>query len=832
MIPSENVNISAGGLETEGTKFNVRVPAEFVQPEEIDSLVIAIRDGRPIYLTDVATVRDTFKDREQFARLDGEESITLAIQKRIGENIVHIADAVKLVLAEAQPRLPKGVKLEITLDQSKDIKMMISDLENNLLSGLILVAAVLLVFLGWRSAFIVAFAIPMSMLLSVTIMYTQGYTLNMVVLFGLIMALGMLVDNAIVIVENIYRHFSLGATRMQAAMTGTSEVAWPVITSTATTVAAFGPMIFWPGLMGAFMKWLPITLTITLISSLFVALVINPMIASVFVTAKQDTAPREGRFLQGYRWLLQAALAFPLTTLILAVLLLVGVAWYYGKHGYGTELFPEFDPQRGNVDIRMPQGTNIYETDALTREIEQRIEFFRPDLENVIANVGFGGGGDPLSGGGGGAHNAQITLTFHDYEDRERPSADTIADVREALADIPGAEIKVKKNEEGPPTGAPVEVRIIGEDFKILQDLSEQAKRLIVDVPGLVNLRSDYEAARPELAFHIDRRRAMLLGVNTVVVGNFLKTAIFGREVSKYRQFNDEYDITVRLPQEQRENIDDLFRLHVPNSTGAAIPLSSLGSFEFTGGFGTIRRLNQKRTITLSADNEVRLAEEVLADVEKRLAGLELPSGYQIRYTGEKEEQEKAQAFLSQAFVIALFLIVLILVAQFNTLTVPLIIMTTVILSLIGVLAGLLICHMPFGIIMTGVGVISLAGVVVNNAIVLLDYTRLLEKRGMDLREAAIEAGTVRLRPVLLTAITTILGLIPMALGISYDFREMEWTTRSESSQWWSSMAIAVIYGLAFATLLTLVVTPTLYVTLTRLTRWLGWASRPTEEEM
>ncbi|MFQ5805381.1 MAG: efflux RND transporter permease subunit [Phycisphaerae bacterium] len=824
LIPAENVNISAGGLETPGTKFNVRVPAEFIEPDEVDELVIAVRNGRPIYLTDVARVRDTFKDRTGFSRLDGAESITLAVQKRLGENIVAIAEAVKAVLAEAERRVPKGVCFDITLDQSKDIHMMISDLENNLLSGLILVVAVLMLVLGWRVSVIVAFAIPTSMLLSVTILQARGYTLNMVVLFALIMALGMLVDNAIVIVENIYRHFQLSGKRVEAAMSGTAEVAWPVITSTATTVAAFSPLIFWPGIMGGFMKWLPITLIITLSSSLFVAMVISPTISSAFVSVRSRAGARESWIIRRYRRLLETALQHRLTTLSLVLLLLVGLAMLYDKKGHGVELFPDFDPYRGSVNIRFPQGTNIYETDRLAREVERRLQPYAEDLEHVISNVGSGGGGGPLGGGGGGgSHLADITLTFPDYELRRRPSAAAITDIRQALADVAGAEIKVDKQEEGPPTGAAVTVRVVGEDFKTLEQISEQAKQLIANVPGLVNLRSDHEAARPELAFRVDRRRAMLLGVNTAIVGNFLKTAVFGSKVGTYRQFNDEYDITVRLPVAQRENIDDLFRLHVPNAQGEAIPLSSLGEFTYTGGFGTIRRIDQKRVITLTADAEGRLSTEVLADVQKCLAQLDMPPGCEIRYAGEKEEQEKAQAFLSKAFVIALFLIVLILVAQFNTLIMPFIIMTTVILSFIGVLAGLLICRMPFGIIMTGVGVISLAGVVVNNAIVLLHYTRLLQRRGLDVIAAAIQAGATRLRPVLLTAVTTILGLIPMAVGVSYDFREMAWVTKSESSQWWSSMAIAVIFGLAFATLLTLVVLPTLYVTLARLEQRLGF---------
>ncbi|MCK4342329.1 MAG: efflux RND transporter permease subunit [Phycisphaerae bacterium] len=842
LIPAENVNISAGGLETPGTKFNVRVPAEFIEPGEVNELVIALRDGRPIYLTDVAQVRDTFKDRLGFARLDGVESITLSVQKRTGENIVFVAEAAKHVLREAQKRVPRGVKIDVTLDQSKDIHMMVSDLENNMLSGLILVAAVLFLFLGWRVSIIVALAIPMSMLLSVVILQTLGYTLNMVVLFALIMALGMLVDNAIVIVENIYRHYQLTGRRIQAAKDGTAEVAWPVITSTTTTVAAFSPLIFWPGIMGGFMKYLPITLIITLISSLFVAMVISPTISSALVRGRFNknvaAGPRAGRpneregwFIRGYRGFLQTALHHRFTTLTLVVLLLVGLGTLYVKKGHGVELFPDFDPYRARISIRFPQGTNIYETDRLTREIEQRIQPYADadDVEHVITNVGSGGGGGPFSGGAG-PHLSSITLKFPDYDLRPRPSAEVVAGIRRELTDpaalvgtgIAGAEIRVKKDEEGPPTGAAVTIRLVGEDFKKLEEISGQAKRLIADVSGLVNLRSDLEATRPELAFHVDRRRAMLLGLNTAIIGNFLKTAVFGTKVGTYRQFNDEYDITIRLPLSQRENIDDLFRLRVPSASGQAVPLSSLGEFEYTGGFGTINRVEQKRVVTLTADAEGRLSTDVLADVQKRLEQLELPLGYEIRYAGEKEEQDKAQAFLSKAFVIALFLIVLILVAQFNTLIVPFIIMSTVILSLIGVFAGLLICEMPFGIIMTGVGVISLAGVVVNNAIVLLDYTRLLQRRGLDLIDAAVQAGATRLRPVLLTATTTILGLIPMAVGVSYNFHEMTWNTSSESSQWWSSMAIAVIFGLAFATLLTLVVLPTLYVSLIRLGQVLG----------
>ncbi len=831
LIPSENVNISAGGLETSGTKFNVRIPAEFVTPEEVDHLMLTVRDGTPIYLADVAGVRYTFKDRTSFSRLDGADTITLSVSKRVGANAVHVSEYVKAVIAEAEKHVPSAMRFDITFDMSKMIRSMVADLENNIASALILVTLVLVLFLGWRPSTIVAMIIPLSMLITFFLIQALGHTLNMIVLFSLILLLGMLVDNAIVIVENIYRHLQLGYSRIDAAILGAREVAWPVTTSTFTTVCAFLPMMFWPGIMGDFMKYLPITLTLGLLASLFVGLVFNPVICSVWAGRAPKPRQKDHWFIRGYRRVQEAGLYNPGLTLFLALCLLVGLGLLYGKIGKGTEFFPSEDPERAVIDIRAPQGTNIHETDRIARTIEERLVPFRPWLKHVITNVGSAGSGTiSLGASAGGSHLAGITLVFYDFVERERPSDDVIVEIREAIADIAGAEIKIEKDEGGPPTGAPVTVRVVGEDFKTLERISEEARRRIATVPNIVNLRSDFEAARPELAFTVDRRVAMLLGVNTATVGNFLKMAVFGSKVGTYREYNEEYDITVRLPLADRTQVDDLYRLRIPNPTGEAVALSSLGHFTYRGGFGTINRVDQKRVITLTADTEGRLSSAVLLDVQKQLESLDVPPGYEIRYAGEKEEQDKAQAFLSKAFAIALLLVVLVLVIQFNSLMVPFIIMTTVALSLIGALVGLLVCGLPFGIIMTGIGVISLAGVVVNNAIVLLAYTQQLQRQGMDLIAAASKAGVTRLRPVLLTATTTIIGLIPMAVGISYDFHTFSWATKSESAQWWRNMAVVVIFGLAFATILTLVVVPSLYVMLTRLTQWLGFGREGAEE--
>jgi multidrug efflux pump len=822
LIPSENVNISAGGLETEGTKFNVRIPAEFVSPEEVDHLLLTVRNGKPVYLTDVAAVRDTFKDKMTISRLDGVEDITLSIQKRIGANAVEVSDHINAIVKSAQQQYPGVVKFDVTFDMSKYIRDMVADLENNMASGLFLVVGILILFLGLRSSTIVSLIIPFSMLGSFFLLQALGYTLNMIVLFSLILAMGMIVDTAIVIVENIYRHIQLGLPRMEAAIVGTREVAWPVTTSTLTNMASFLPMLFWPGIMGNFMKYLPITVMIVLGSSLLVGLIFNPVLCANFAGAAPALV-RENWFFRGYRRVQYTAIKNPLMVLFISFFLLVSLTILYFKVGKGVEFFPQGDPERAVINVRLPQGSNILETDRIVGVIEKRLEPYKPWLKHVITNVGSSTGMMDIISTAGGPHLANITLVFHDYAQRTRPSNDIIAAIRNELTDIPGAEIKVEKEKDGPPTGAPVTVEIAGEDFKILERLSEEARRIIFNVPNVVNLRSDMEATRPELAFTVNRRVAMLLGVNTATVGNFLKTAIFGSKVGTYRQFNDEYDITLRLPVVERVNIDDIYNLQIPNGTGKAVPLSSLGRFEYKGGYGTINRVNQKRVVTLTADTEGRLSTEVLADVQKQLSGMQLPAGYTIRYAGEKEEQDQAQAFLTKAFVGSLLLIVMILVSQFNSMKVPVIIMSTVVLSLVGVMLGLIVCGLPFNIIMTGIAVISLAGIVVNNGIVLLDYTRQLQAKGLDLIEATIEAGVTRLRPVLLTAATNFIGLIPMAVGISYDFHTFSWATKSESAQWWSNMSIAIIFGLSFTTVLTLVVIPSLYVMLTRLAIQMGY---------
>ena len=818
-IRKENVNIPGGSIDLGQGKYLLRIPGEFTEPEQIDYLVLASREGRPIYFKDVATVHDTFEDRTSYARLDDRPSVTLAIKKRTGENIIAVADQVFALLEEAKTQLPPGVRLDVTLNQSKDIRRMVTELENNILTGLILVVAVLFLFLGLMNSLFVALAIPFSMLISFGVLSALGITLNMVVLFSLILALGMLVDNAIVIVENIYRHMQEGKDRISASRAGVAEVGWPVTTSTLTTLCAFTPMIFWPGIMGEFMKYLPITLIITLTSSLFVALVINPVICATFMRLsprrQAKIAARDPWLLRRYERMLRFGLRWPGLTLSLSVLFLLLVGAAYSLFGHGVELFPDTEPNQAYIEIKAPEGTRLEVTDELVRQVEE-VALWELDTRYVIGEVGVSGSGN--EGMEGQSHLGKVSLEFVDREERHEDSNQVLARIRHSLSSFVGAEIKVEKQEEGPPTGPPVNIEISGEEVATLAELSAKARELIKDVPGLVDLKDDLAKAKPEIRVRVDRVKAGLLGLSTADISRTVKAAISGSKLGVYREGKDEYDIVARLPESRRQHFADIESLLIPTASGAPIPLSTVARIEFGAGYGSIRHLNQKRVVTLSANTFGRNSNEVLAEVQQRLSQLELPSGYRIAFSGEQEEQQKAAAFLLKAFIGAIFLIALVLITQFNSVAQTGIVMTSVLLSLSGVFLGLMLTSTPFGIIMTGIGVVSLAGVVVNNAIVLIDYINQLRAGGMDLDQSLLRAGVVRFRPVLLTAVTTILGLLPMAVGVSFDFSTLSWEIGGESAQWWGPMAVAVIFGLGVATMLTLVVVPVLYRLMVRLT--------------
>ncbi len=905
-IQAENITVPGGSIDVGEMKYLVRVPGEFEATAPIADIVVDTRAGRPIYVRDVATVDFGFKERDSYARLDGLPVVTLSVSKRSGENIIATADAVRAEIAAIEPELPPGTVVKITGDQSVDIEVMVSNLENNIISGLILVVGVLLFALGVQTASFVGTAIPLSMLMSFSIMQMVGITLNFVVLFSLILALGMLVDNGIVVVENIYRFRERGYDRVSAAKLGTGEVAVPIIASTATTLAAFTPMAFWPGIVGEFMKYLPLTLIITLSSSLFVALVINPVLCSLFLNtedAPPTLMPRATKITLVGSGALAVVIGLLMQPLVAILLVASGVLmwasykymlhpighWFmneglpglikvyerqlrwalnrrllmmsgagaalvlvvlvFGFMNAGIEFFPEDIPPRiGFVQVEAPLGTRVEQTDEVVKKIERVTSevIDSADLKSVVATVGQSTSGFE---GGRGTHLATVTVSFVDFQDRLQSSSETLERLRQRLQQqIAGAEVSVEVMDEGPPTGLPVNIEIAGEDPDLLKVLGAQVVAELERSPvfyKLDGLESDMENARPELVVDVDREKAALYGLNTRDVGFTVRSAINGSEASKYRDGKDEYDITVRLAKEYRQNVSALGDLTVVAEGGVQVPLSSIATWRVGEGYGSVNRKDLERVVTVSSDvRQGYNANAVLAEVQSELAAFAagLPSGYRLDYTGQQQEQEESQAFLFGTFITVVFLIGLILVTQFDSVTKPVIILSSVLLSTIGVLIGLMVFRMPFGIIMTGVGVISLAGVVVNNAIVLIDYIDTLRNRdGMDRREALVMAGKTRFRPVVLTAVTTVLGLVPLAIGLNFDFIGL-YTNLSpdpywggENAAWWGPMAIAVIAGLTFATFLTLVLVPVMYSLLDDLdaafARWFKPAIADPEEE-
>lgn len=885
-IRQENVNIPGGSIDVNGVKYLVRVDGEFDDPSVVQDLVVTTADGRPIYVRDLADVEFGFAERENFARLGDQPVVTLDVVKRSGENIIATAEAVRAEIEAMRPLFPPSTVVSITSDMSDDIGQMVNSLQNNIISGLILIVGILLFVLGLRTSIFVALSIPTSMFLSFIAIGLLGVTMNMVVLFSLILALGMLVDNAIVIVENIYRFLEEGWDRKSACKKATGEVAVPVIAATATTLAAFTPLLFWPGMAGDFMSYLPLTLIITLTSSLFVALVIVPTLCSIFLVREGGRPRRLNRnsrltlLALGSVALALIAFSNPLTAILFVVvgaglwilhsflldrmsLIFMSkgfprvVGWYerrlrwslnhraaillvsvgalagtillYSRFARPVEYFPEdIPPGVLYVSVEAPVGTSAKVTNGYARRLKEEVGRLAGvvDAETIVTTVGStGGGGGPMGGGGpSGPEAGRITLALVDYQERRYDVFATLAEMQEAVGrDLAGAEVRVDKVTEGPPSGPPVNIEISGEDADLLETLAAEAIDLMEAspvYPRLVGLESDMEDARPELRVEVDREKASLHGLSTNEVGFLVRGAINGLEAAKYRTGNDEYDIIVRLREEDRRELSSLGYLTV-FSDGRQIPLPSVAEWSVDRGYSSIRRKNMDRVATISAEvaagyngNAVRQeVETVLADFTATL-----PPGYALSFTGEQEEQQEAMAFLTGAFLAALMLIALILVSQFNSVVKPLIILSSVVMSTIGVLIGLMVFQMPFVIIMTGVGVISLAGIVVNNAIVLIDYIEVLRKRdGMNRHEALVQGGKTRLRPVLLTAITTALGLVPLAVGLNFDFFGLfaslspEFFWGGEQAAWWGPMAVAVIVGIIFATFLTLILVPVLY---------------------
>jgi multidrug efflux pump len=936
-ISNGNMTMSAGNFIASGQRRTIRIIGEIDNPSDLENFVVKSENGNNVYLKDVATVSFKEKDRTTYAREFGEQVVMLDVKKRAGKNMVAAAEQIEIIVKNAKENIfPTNLKITITNDQSSKTIGQVDDLVNNIIFGIILVITVLMFFLGFKNALFVGFAIPMSMFMSLMILNQLGYTMNTMILFGLIMGLGMLVDNGIVVVENVYRLMDEeGMSRINAAKEGIGEIALPIIISTATTVAAFIPLGLWPGVMGQFMIYFPITLSVVLGSSLFVAIFFNSVLVSQFMTTEDKDQPinriiKVSSIIAGigllififggefralgsvmivtaitmwlYRWVIRKmANNFQNKSLVKLE------SWYEGKltssfknkrpywivgatflllivafMAFGAslasqrtkvEFFPDNKPNQIIVYIEYPEGTDIKKTNAITKEIETKVykvlnspEYIKDGtnflVESAVSQVGEGAG-NPQTDGGSAAempHKGKITASMREYKYRNGADSEVLRQkVQEALVGIyPGVLISVEKDQNGPPAGAPINIELEGEDYNELIATAEKMREFInsKNIAAIDELKIDVNKDKPAMQVVIDREKAGELGVNAGQVGQQLRNSIFGTKAGVYKEAGEDYDIYVRFNEESRYNSSTLFNQSMifRTKTGQLreVPVSAVTSRENTSGFSAIKHRDTRRVVTVysSLAPGYTDAGAVVSQVQNEMRGFEgLSEDVKVDYTGQIEEQNKQQSFLMGAFFTGLGLIFLILIFQFNSISKPLIIMIAIFLSFIGVFGGIVISGAPFVIMMTMMGIISLAGIVVNNGVVLLDYAQLLidrKKNNLNLGEdeyldkdellkTIIQAGKARLRPVLLTAITTILGLIPLAIGLNIDFFKLfsEFDPNiyfgGDNVIFWGPLAWTVIYGLIVATFLTLIIVPILFYIATRIKMWVH-SKKATEE--
>lgn len=818
-VQGENRSIPGGTLKSDARNYSLSVTGEIKQAGRFGDVMVSAQ-GVKTRLAELGKTAFTWKEPESYSRLDGNPSISFYVKKQPGANIVEVAEEARQAVEKMQAELPRGTIVSFPNDQSISIRNLLSDLENNIITAFILVMGVTLFFLGFRNALFVALAVPFSMLMSFYVLQLLGITLNMVVLFSLVLALGMLVDNGIVIVENIFRHAGMGKPRRQAAVEGAQEVSLPIFASTLTTCLGFFPVIFMPDVMGDFMSYLPKTIIVVLASSLVVALTINPVFCASFLRITEQSRKRmtEGsglfmRFAALYERMLRAATAHstPVIGVVLVTVVLGFVFFYFA--GKEPIFFPHMDPETGVVELTLPQGTPLDKTNAYVREAEAFIDSVPASLKAYVAAAGRGGGGSRF--GGQEDYKGSIRLEFAEFRKRNVPATVTLDSLRRAVGAIPGPEFKVMEQEMGPPTGSPISYQIVGEEYAVLGAFADTIMSYLQPIEELKVVETDFADARPEISVNIDRRKAKLYGLSTSQISSTIRNAVHGATIGKFRPggtSSDEYDVVVRFPRKHSNSLQRLAALQIVNRDGARIPLASVARLSRQSSVGVIRRRDLRRSVEVSADFKegVENKSEIKAHVDSLVKRMRFPEGYRVGEGSGLRMRAEAQEFLGKAFLIAIFLILIVLIAQFNSIVQPFIIIFSVMLAIGGVMWGYAISGMQFVIITTGIGCIALAGVVVNNCIVLIDYTNLLIKDGMFWREAVVEAGKTRLRPVLLTAITTILGLLPMAFGVSFDFRQLGLQFGSEAGAMWVSFAWTVIFGLSFATIMTLVVVPCL----------------------
>ncbi|MBJ7882756.1 efflux RND transporter permease subunit [Gelidibacter salicanalis] len=939
-IKNGNVTMSAGNLIASGQRRTIRILGEINSPKELENFVVKAEDGNAIYLKDVATVTFHEEDKTTFAREFGEPVVMLDVKKRAGKNMVAAVEQITVIVEKAKKEVfPPDLKITIANDQSSVTIGQVDDLVNNIIFGVILVVTVLMFFLGFKNAIFVGFAIPMSMFMSLMILNMLGQSLNTMVLFGLIMGLGMLVDNGIVVVENVYRLMDEeGMSRIEAAKEGIGEIAFPIIISTATTVAAFIPLGLWPGIMGEFMMILPITLSVVLGSSLFVAIFFNSVLVSQFMSIEDKNMPIKriiittsimvviglivfftaGEYralgtimiftaimLWVYRFFLRKwANSFQNNTLVklenwyerqlrsalsgkmpyilsvgtFGLLILAFVAFGASLAAKRTkvEFFPDNKPNQIIVYIEYPQGTAIEKTNAITHQIEKRVYTVLNDkqymdgdynflVESAVSQVGEGAG-NPQTDMGSAAempHKAKITASMREYKFRQKADSELLRQkVQEALVGIyPGVLISVEKDANGPPAGSPINIEIEGDDYNELIATAENMREFIntKNIAGIDELKIDVNKDKPTMRVTVDREKAGELGVSAAMVGQQLRNSIFGAKAGIYKESGDDFDIYVRFNEENRYSTSALFNQNITfrDNKGQInnIPLSTLIKYENNSGFSAIKHKGTNRVVTVysALSPGYTDAGAIVTQIQNEMKSYEgLPENIKIDYTGQIEEQNKQMTFLMGAFFTGLGLIFFILIFQFNSISKPAIIMLAIFLSFIGVFGGIVITGSAFVIMMTMVGIISLAGIVVNNGVVLLDYAELLIERKKneldleksdyleteDLFETIVKAGKARLRPVLLTAITTILGLIPLAIGLNINFFTLfkdfdaNIYMGGDNVVFWGPLAWTVIYGLLIATFLTLIVVPILFFLVTKFKMWLRTRVKSVNQEM
>ena len=804
LVTRNNQLVAAGSLDTGNGRMALKVPGVIETIEDVMSMPVKVDGDTVVTFGDVAMLQRTFKDPTGFARINGEPALVLEVSKRSGANIIETIEQIRTLIDEARPRLPETLDIRFIMDQSEEVRDILSDLLNNVLTAIVLVIIVVIAAMGPRSAVLVGLTIPGAFLTGILVIWSMGLTLNIVVLFSLILVAGMLVDGAIVVSELADRNLSDGQPVKTAWVEAASRMAWPVIASTATTLAVFVPLLFWPGVVGEFMQYLPMTVLICLIASLAMALVFLPVMGGVSGGRRHHQDASEGRFMRGYRKVLAALLQRPGLTLLSTLVVIVVIYAAYGRFNHGVEFFPSVEPDSAQVQVRARGDLSVWERDAIVREVESRLQNM-PEVKALYAR-------SMVTTSSQMAPDVIGVLQFQftDWYTR-RTATDILEDFRERTADIAGIELEFRKQEGGPAEGKPIELQVSSMDSTQLDGYVDSIENRMRELGGFVDIEDDRSLPGIEWRLNVDREAAARFGTDVLSIGSAVRLVTNGLVLATYRpeDVRDEVDIAVRVPNNWRE-LDHLERQTL-NTPRGQVPLSEFVDLEPGDKTGSIVRVDGQRTITIKSDIAPgRRMDELLRTLQAEMP--EPPEGVSVRFAGENEDQQQAANFLTSAFLVAVGLMLLILVTQFNSLYQTLLILSAIVLSTAGVLLGLLFSGQSFGVVMVGMGIIALAGIVVNNNIILIDTFNQMKREGKAAYEAALETGCLRFRPVLLTAITTILGLMPMVLGVNVNLLEPSLGLGAPSTQWWTQLSSAIAGGLAFATLLTLLLTPALLV--------------------